>query len=110
MTRLDWKSVPGGELAEGTDWVYLIAKDERIVVLTRWEPRRDDHHELSWPPSDAEVARQAALHAIQLGGAYGSFPDAATAVSSHLKQAAQAYESGLDVTGYPAWRHGYEPG
>jgi len=101
MTTLNWMDDPGGwSVAHGTDWTYLIAVDDRNVVLTRWE-----HDDVV-----VSAARQAALYAIQLGGAYDAVPSAAEGVTGHLKQAAQAYESGLDVPGHPAWRHGHQPG
>jgi hypothetical protein len=101
MTALEWVRGPGGssELAAGDDWTYLITHDDRGMVLTRWEGYADI--------SDADVARQAALYAIRIDGALEVVPEAAIALAAHMRSAAQQYESGLDVTGQPAWWHGY---
>lgn len=101
MTTLEWNRLPGStsELAAGDDWTYLITQDDRAVVLTRWETGPN--------PAAYEVARQAALYAIRIGGAFGLSPEADAAVIAHLRSAAQQYESGIDVDGQPAWRHGY---
>lgn len=101
MAKLSWiEQAPGGWfLADGTDLTYLITADSRNVVLTRFD--RD--------ATPLAAARQAARNAIQLGGAYDAVPEAAAGVITHLKQAAQAYESGIDVTGQPGWWHGYVP-
>lgn len=92
---LSWNEISAGILeAHGDDWTYVITQDDRQIVLTRW---------------DAGIlinaAAQAALNAISIGGAYKEVPEAARGVITHMKQAAQQYESGLDVTGYPAWWH-----
>jgi hypothetical protein len=97
--KLNWIQVPGGQLASGDSWTYLAARDDRTAVLTRWDSGL----------TRADVARQAALHAVQIGGAYDAVPEAAAAVLAHLRDAAQAFESGLDVTGQTAWHHGYVP-
>lgn len=95
---LEWNTLPGGgEMACGTDWTYLVARDDNTVVLTRWDTGPD--------PAAHEVASQAALYAIQLGGAYGEFPGVVGVTVVHLKRAAQEYESGRDVTGQRAWWH-----
>jgi phosphatidylserine decarboxylase len=103
MAELEWTGQilegRGSLLARGADCVYLITGNERIVVLTRW--RGGD--------GPVSVARQAALNAIQIGGAWDAVPEAVAGVIGHLKQAAQQYESGLDVTGQPAWWHGHNP-
>jgi hypothetical protein len=103
MTALEWVCGPGGssELAAGDDWTYLIAHDDRAMVLTRWEGYAD--------MSDADVARQAALFAIRIGGAFDAVPEAGAALAAHMRDTAQQYESGIDVTGQPAWWHGYSP-
>ena len=101
MTGLQWTPLDGGsELSSGQDWVYLITRDAGRLVLTRWEP---EPNQLGW-----EVARQAALHAIQLGGAWDVVPETTVAIIAHMKDMAQQYESGLDVIGQPAWAHGYQ--
>jgi hypothetical protein len=93
MTGLNWRQIPGGEQAHGTDWTYLITHDDWIAVLTRFQQGPD-----YW-----EIARQAALNAIQLGGGYRAVPEVAADVVTHLKQTAQLYEAGTGITGYPAW-------
>jgi hypothetical protein len=97
MTALEWVPLPDGtgELADGRDWTYLVTRDDRTAVLTRWDRQAGD-----WA-----VARQAALNAIMIGGAYDVVPAAAEAVSAHLRNAAQAYEAGTGTGSHPAWRH-----
>jgi hypothetical protein len=103
---LNWDRLPDGtELACGTGWTYLIARDDRTVTLTRWETASSGLAAGSIAYPGMAVARQAALYAIQLGGAYGAFSGTADAIAGHLREAAQEYESGRDVTGQPAWRH-----
>jgi hypothetical protein len=85
----------GGFLAHGAGEDYLIVWDAHMAVLTRW--RRSS--------GKVAAARQAALNAIQLGGAYDIVPDVTEGVIARLKRAAQEYEAGLDVSAYPAWRH-----
>jgi hypothetical protein len=99
--KLEWIRLPGdrGQLASGDSWTYLAARDDRTAVLTRWGSGL----------TRADVARQAALYAVQIGGAYDVVPEAVAAVLAHLRDAAQAFESRLDVTGQPAWHHGYIP-
>lgn len=95
---LEWNTLhDGAELACGDHWTYLITSDDRNLVLTRWENSPLALHH--------EVAAQASRYAIQLGGAWDVFPDTIAGVTGHLKRSAQEYESGLDVTGYPAWWH-----
>ena len=103
MTALEWNQLPGdpGELACGDSWTYLITRDDRAVVLTRWETGPN--------PAAYEVACQAAMYAIRFSGAYGVVPEAGDVTVAHLRKLAQQYESGLDVAGEPAWRHGYSP-
>lgn len=100
MTALAWHTLGGDQLAAGDDWMYVIAHDGGQAVLTRYLLDAADH---------ADVARQAALNAIQLGGAYGAVPEALPPVLDRLKQAAQQYESGIDIAGHRAWWHGYVP-
>jgi hypothetical protein len=96
--NLKWNKLPGGsEMAIGADWTYLIARDDNTVVLTRWDTGPN--------PAAHEVASQAALYAIQLGGPYSAAPVTADIAAGHLMRAAQEYESGLDVTGQRAWWH-----
>lgn len=95
---LEWNELPGGaEMSCGTDWTYLITRDDYAVVLTRWQTGPG--------PAAHEVAAQAARYAIQIGGQYKSMPDTAEVTVVHLMREAQAYESGLDVTGQRAWWH-----
>lgn len=99
MTALHWTEIGRDILeAHGTDWTYLVIRDDRTVVLTRFEA----------VPDFIEVARQAALHAIQIRGAYEVVPETAVSVAARLKQDAQQYESGLDLS-WPAWQHGRQP-
>jgi hypothetical protein len=42
---------------------------------------------------------------VRLSGALGISPEAAAFTVAHLKQAAQDFECGADVTGQPGWRH-----
>jgi hypothetical protein len=88
MTALEWVPLPDGtgELAYGRDWTYLVTRDNRTAVLTRWDPQAGD-----WA-----VARQAALNAIMIGGAYDVVPAAAG-----LRNAAQAYEAGTGIDSHP---------
>jgi hypothetical protein len=101
--KLEWNQMPDGtgELASGDDWVYLIAADDRAMVLTRWEVAPAGL-------SRSGVARQAALFAIRIGGAFDAVPEAGAALAAHMRDTAQQYESGIDVTGQPAWWHGYQ--
>jgi hypothetical protein len=95
---LKWYKLPGGaEMACGDGWTYLITRNDSFVVLTRWDTGPN--------PAAHEIASQAALYAIRLGGPYGESPDTAEVTAVHLMRVAQAYESGLDVTAERAWRH-----
>jgi len=107
MTALQWDQLRdrGPEIASGDSWTYLVAADDRNVVLTRYVTEYHGPGRHGREADAADVARQAALYAIQIGGAYEAVPEAAAGVTWHLKHAAQAYESGGDVTGQPAWRH-----
>jgi hypothetical protein len=106
--ELNWESAPGaggGLIAYGTAWAYLIISDSRYVVLTRYYRTYCQPGLYSRDVAAAGVACQSALYAIKLGGAWEVLPETAEATAAHLRQAAQEYESGEDVTGQPAWRH-----
>jgi hypothetical protein len=110
--KLDWtERAPGGALvAHGEAWTYLIAHNDRNAVLTRYGTSYSGPGRAGREQDAARVAREAALYAIQLGGAWDTVPEAVAGVVVHLQESAQAYESGLDVTGQPAWWHGHAQG
>ena len=101
MTILAWTEQATGALIASGHWNdYLIAHDDRHVVLTRWAAG------VSFPVA----ATQAALHVIQLSGAYDVVPEVIAGVVAHLKLIAQQYEDGLSIESvYPAWRIGPFP-
>lgn len=102
---LEWiEQSPGGwYLARGSVEDYLIAQDDRGIVLARYA---------SEAAGPVIAARQAALTAIRLDGAYDAVPETARAIIGYLQQAAQAYESGTSsgrftfsgIAAHPAWR------
>jgi hypothetical protein len=101
MPELSWERLPNGALlASGDDWAYLIAQNAHRVTLTRWVPRTGE--------TGSEVAAQAALYAIHIGGAYGTVPEAADVTVLHLKRIAQVFESGGGAAGQPSWQHDRE--
>jgi hypothetical protein len=94
---LNWSQdtrAPGEtEIAVGTDETYLIAADDRHVVLTRFTTGAGQVPETT----------QAALNAILLAN---PLPDAEAVTRQHMRRVAQQFEDGQDLDGQPAWQHG----
>src|SRR6476661_8604306 len=101
MMDLTWiETGQDGLEARGDSWTYLIAWDDRTVVLTRYDTYYSGPGRHGRERDAALVARQAALTAIQI--CTGDGPTRMAALAS-VRTAAQMFESGLDVTGQPAW-------
>ena len=80
--------------ATGESDTYLIVRDQTGVLLTRW-----------YPSANLGAAiLQIALTTIRIQAQAQADVDAAIA---RLRRMAQEYESGVDVTGQPAWQHNY---
>jgi hypothetical protein len=103
---LQWhESAPGTlEARGGNDQVYLIAWDDRSILLTRYRTEYHGPGRAGRERDALSVARQAAVNAISLDGAYDVAPDARDKVIGHMKQRAGEYEAGGSISDHPAWR------
>ena len=95
MSTLEWSRADDAEMARGTSETYVIFSGSYTAVLTRFA---SDGTPGSW-----WVAAQAALNAIQVANPLPRTETEAV-LRQYLRDAAQKYEAGLDITGYPRWR------
>lgn len=101
--NLNWAETGQDSLeARGRSCTYLLAWNERMIVLTRYGSEYYGPGRHGREADAASVARQAALTAMQVPVEDGPSRRAAIAWA---RNTAETFESGLDVIGQPAWQH-----
>ena len=94
VSVLNWHTLDSLEMADGRHYTYLIADAHHTVVLTRWA--KDGTPGAWW------VGAQAAANAIIMANPLPGTETEAV-LRAHMRDAAQRYENGEDITGYEAW-------
>ena len=98
--KLTWNRLPdgSGEVATGTDWVYLIVPQRSTALLTRCAP----------PGTSALAAAVAgAVNAFEVHPEFAApeIRGSAAASIANARRIAQEYEDGKSLFGRPAWQH-----